>query len=330
MIETEIGTKAPRSTPKSEIKLSGGVLTTVWAAFVVSALLLMGVIDASWYSEVIVATAVALALACVTVRPLRRPLRWSAFRPDRSDLLAIGGLYVVVVGLFRLAFGFFTPNRAIGLFLAFGGALVAGVVGPIAYTVVWRHRPLSSLGLGFHRWRSTVALGLLFASVQFSITLWGYDLPSAIDWVPLLVMSVAVGLFEALFFRGFVQSGLQRSFGTVPAVLGAAALYGAYHVGYGMEGSEILFLFGLGVVYAVAYRLTENVLILWPLLTPLGSFFANLEAGDLAGELPWASILGFADVLGLMALGIWLARKYERGRSRAPLLVGGRSQEARR
>ena len=33
----------------------------------------------------------------------------------------------------------------------------------------------------------------------------------------------------------------------------------------------MVFLFGLGVVYAVAYRLSENVLVLWPLLIPLGS-----------------------------------------------------------
>lgn len=44
-----------------------------------------------------------------------------------------------------------------------------------------------------------------------------------------------------------------------------------YHVGYGMGGDEMVFLFGLGVVYAVAYRLSENVLVLWPLLIPLGS-----------------------------------------------------------
>ena len=57
-----------------------------------------------------------------------------------------------------------------------------------------------------------------------------------------------------------------------------ALLYGAYHVGYGMGVSELWFLLALGVVYAVAYRLTTNVLILWPLLTPIGAFFNNLRS----------------------------------------------------
>jgi hypothetical protein len=45
-----------------------------------------------------------------------------------------------------------------------------------------------------------------------------------------------------------------------------------------------------------------------------------MDAGGF--ELPWASILGFADVLGLMALVIWLAYKHQRRQSdsRRPLL----------
>jgi membrane protease YdiL (CAAX protease family) len=104
-----------------------------------------------------------------------------------------------------------------------------------------------------------------------------------------------VGLFEAVFFRGFMQGRLQASLGSGPAVAGAASLYALYHVGYGMGAGELVFLFGLGVVYAVAYRLTENILVLWPLLTPLGAWFNNMEAGDI--QLPLASIAGFVDVL---------------------------------
>ena len=153
---------------------------------------------------------------------------------------------------------------------------------------------------------------VLFAGVQFSITLWGYDLPDPIDWVPLLVMALTVGVFESIFFRGFVQGRLEASFGAAPAVAIAALLYSLYHVGYGMGIDEMAFLLGLGIVYAVAFRVTRNVLVLWPLLTPLGSFFAQLESGDLVGALPWASILGFADVIALMATAIWLAHRHER------------------
>jgi hypothetical protein len=95
-------------------------------------------------------------------------------------------------------------------------------------------------------------------------------------------------------------------------VAGAAVLYALYHVGYGMGTEEIAFLFGLGVVYAIAYRISNNVLVLWPLLTPMGSFFSQLDSGELTGQLPWAAIAGFADVIGLMAAVIWLAHRRER------------------
>jgi membrane protease YdiL (CAAX protease family) len=153
-------------------------------------------------------------------------------------------------------------------------------------------------------------MGLVLAAVQFGVTMVGYDMPAAERWVPLLGMSLVVGLFEAVFFRGFIQGRLEASLGPVPAVIGAAVLYAAYHVGYGMDLTEMWFLLGLGVLYAIVFRLTENILILWPLLTPLGAFFNNLD--NAAIELPWASLLGFADVAMLMLAALWLARRHIR------------------
>ena len=244
----------------------------------------------------------AAALALV---PALRPPATAAV--DRRDLLVVAGLYVVVVGLFRVAFTVFTTDTVLGLFLCFAAGLLAGTVGPIVYQVWVRGRDLRSLGVGLHQLRPTLALGLTLAGIQFAMTLWGYPLPAPVDWVPLLVMSIVVGLFEAMFFRGFIQGRLEANFGPVPAVVGAALLYAGYHVGYGMPPSEMWFLLGLGVVYAVVYRLTRNILILWPLLTPIGAFYNNLQAGDIV--LPWEAILGFADVAALIALAIWLAHR---------------------
>ena len=178
--------------------------------------------------------------------------------------------------MFFAAFRLFGTDSVLGLFLCFAAGLVAGVAVPVVYTVWRRQRPLASLGLGLHDLPLTIALGLLFAAIQFALTLWGYDLPaSGEDWVPLLVMALVVGIFESIFFRGFVQGRLVAMFGSGVGVAAAAGLYGLYHVGYGMGLDEMVFLLGLGVVYAIAYQLTDNLLVLWPLLTPLGSFYAK-------------------------------------------------------
>jgi len=282
----------------------------LWSSWVVAALLLLSVVQ-GWVYAVLVATS-ALALALLPGTVTRRPSR-----AQPGDLAAIVVLYIAVVGLMRLAFVGFGTDHVAGLFVSFAAALLVGVAGPVYYTVWRRGLPLSRLGLRRDGLRTAALLALLFGGVQFALTLWGYDLPAPVDWVPLLVMALVVGIFESVFFRGFVQTVLEERFGPVIGVAAAALLYGAYHVGYGMGGPEIVFLAGLGVVYAVAFAIARNLIVLWPLLTPLGSFFANVEAGDI--ELPWASIAGFVDVFALMAVVLWLAARHiRRAAQRAP------------
>jgi membrane protease YdiL (CAAX protease family) len=229
---------------------------------------------------------------------------------DGRDIRAVLLLYVGVVAALYLAFQVFTVDRTLGLFLCYAAGLILGVVGPVIYTVWVRSRPLADLGLTTKNWRQAVGLGLVLGVIQFVLTLYGYDLPAPVDWVPLLTMALMVGLFEAIFFRGFIQTRLSASFGPIPGVVGAAALYALYHVGYGMGIREMAFLFGLGMVYGIAYACVNNVLVLWPLLIPLGSFYNNLQSGGI--ELPWAAIAGFVDVVAIMFAGIWIAHRRER------------------
>jgi membrane protease YdiL (CAAX protease family) len=288
-------------------QLRAGVLWSVW---VVLALLGLAAGSPTLYGVVVPVSALLLCAIPGAV-PHHRA------RVDRTDVAVIAGSYAGVVVLFSLAFRVFTVSSVLGLFLCFAAGLLLGVVGPIVYTVWVRGRTLASLGFRMDNWRPTLALALLFAGVQFALTLYGYALPAPVDWVPLLVMSLTVGFFESVFFRGFIQGRLEASLGPVPAVAGAALLYAGYHVGYGMDPREMLFLLGLGVVYTVAYRITTNILVLWPLLTPLGSLYSNLQAASFS--LPWMSILGFADVLAVMAAAVVLAhRRQRRDQASAP------------
>lgn len=291
-------------------RLSSRFRKEAWAVWVVLAILAMDLVGGPAYLLVVIVSGLAVHLLVGSSPAVRH-----AASADR-ELLVIVALYVLVVGLLSVAFRGFGTERTLGLFLSFGLALLIGVAGPVYYTVWVQHRPLADLGLTWGNRRQTLLLALVFAGVQFSITLWGYDLPRPVDWVPLLFMALVVGVFEAIFFRGFVQARLQERWGDVVGVLAAAAAYGAYHVGYGMGVSEMVFLTGLGVVYATAFALTRSVLVLWPLLTPLGSLFAQVEAGDI--ELPWASIAGFAEVLALMVVVLWLARRRAGRQARAP------------
>lgn len=290
--------------------------TAVWlsSAVVVVGLLLMAVFDGLTYTTAAAVLGIALFLFLYLTGDHARRTALLHRDVDRRDLIAIVGIYLLVVAFYRVAFVVIGDSDGL-LFLSFAAGLLIGVAGPVAYTVWMRKRPLASLGLSFTNLPRVAAVALIFAAVQFSITLWGYDLPETRDWVTLLGMALMVGVFESIFFRGFVQGRLEASFGAAPAVFAVAFLYGIYHVGYGMTLEETIFLSGLGIIYALAYLTVENVLVMWPLLTPLGSFFAQLESGELAGRLPWAALLGFVDVIGLFAAAIWWAHRYERKRA---------------
>jgi hypothetical protein len=281
----------------------------LWAGWTVLALLLLPIGNGAYYFAAVAASALGVAI-------IPGALPHGGRHRDDQDLVVILALYAAVVALNAAAFIGFTVDNVLGLFVCFAAALVLGVAAPIVYTVRVRHRSLDDLGLRRDNIKATLGFALAFAAAQLAVTLRGIDLPAPVDWVPLLAMSLVVGVFESVFFRGFVQTRLEAQFGTVFGIGAAAVLYGAYHVGYGMTGIDLLFLTGLGVVYAVAFAVARNLVALWPLLTPLGSFYAKLEDGDI--ELPWASIAGFADVLGLMILAWWLMVRYQRKTHGAP------------
>jgi uncharacterized protein len=293
----------------------------VWLSWLIAALLLLEAGNLLLYGIVVPLSAGLLVMAAPGLVPL------SGHRVDSRDLRAVLVLYACVVTALWLAFRVFTVDRTFGLFVFYATGMLLGVVGPVVYTVWLRRRPLADLGLRLDNWRQAVGLGLVLAGVQFLLTLYGYDLPQPVDWVPLAFMALMVGLFEAVFFRGFVQTRLSASFGPVAGVAIAAALYALYHVGYGMGTREMVFLFGLGVVYAVAYACAANILVLWPLLLPMGSFFNNVQSSDIT--MPWAAILGFVDVLAVMFTAIWLAHRRERRSDTSTSLPAAKSPAAR-
>jgi hypothetical protein len=286
--------------------LSGRALA--WTAYLVVSFILLMFVAGPTYPVVVGPLALGLALFTVQPGVLRSP----ALR----DLIVLGALYAVCVIAFYIAFQVVTTGLEMVLFLVFGAGLLVGVAGPLIHVVVVQRRPLADLGLTRERLPTTLALGLLLAVIQAAVTLPLVRFGSPENWLPLAALALMVGLYEAIFFRAYVLAVLEPMIGLVPSVAVAAGLYALYHVGYGMGAEEMAFLAGLGLVYTVAYAAVRNVAVLWPLLTPLGSFFANVRAGDI--EMPMIAILGFLEVIGLMVAAIWLAARWSSRRGIAP------------
>lgn len=231
------------------------------------------------------------------------------FSPSR-DLIAVLASWTLVTGTLYIATVVVTAAAGGGMpyfFLyAVLGATLFGIGIPLYWTVVVRKRPIADLGITTRYLGLSLALQLVFAAFQYMGTLAKTALPAWQQLLPLLALSFAIGLFEAVFWRGWVLLRLEDAFGLIPAVLLGSALYALYHIGYAMPLSEIAFLFLIGVLYAVTFRLTRNIFVLWPLFQPMGQMVTLLKSGL---SLPLLASLGFFEVLILMAVLIWLANR---------------------
>ncbi len=236
-------------------------------------------------------------------------LRW---KPG-LDLVAVLISWLLVTAALYTATVIVTPEAGGGLpyfFLyAILGATLFGIGLPLFWMVIFRKRTLQDLGITTKQLGLCLILQLVFAALQFAGTLAQADFPPYERLIPLLALSLAIGFFEAIFWRGWVLLRLEEAFGMIPAILLGSLLYAAYHVGYAMPLEEIAFLFWIGLLYAVTFRLTKSIFILWPLLQPAGQLVTLIKDGL---DLPLIASLGFLEVLLAMLALIWLAGRYAR------------------
>lgn len=193
--------------------------------------------------------------------------------------------------------------------LTFLTATMFGIGLPIYWVVIGRRRPLADLGLHTRRLGLSLALQLGLAIGLYRFLLGGVALPDLARLLPLVALSLVLGLFEAVFWRGWVQLRLEESFGLIPALILSALMYASYQIGFGISTADIILMFLLGLIYAAAFRLTKSVLVLWPAFQPIGQLAILLRSGM---QLPLISTLGFLEVLAVMLVLVWLAGRYAR------------------
>jgi membrane protease YdiL (CAAX protease family) len=238
-------------------------------------------------------------------------IRW---KPS-VDLLAVAVSWLLVVGALYTATVIIGAEAGGGIpyFLLYAilGAAIFGIGIPVFWMRVVRKRPLSDLGITSRLLGLSLTLQLIFAGVQWFGGLAGTALPGRDNLIPLLALALAIGFFEAVFWRGWVLLRLEEAFGLIPAILLGSALYAAYHIGYGMGVDEMVFLFFIGILFAVTFRLTGSIFVLWPVFQPMGQLITLIKDGL---ELPLLASLGFSEALIAMLALVWLAGKLERRR----------------
>ena len=230
------------------------------------------------------------------------------FRPT-ADLGAVAASWLLVVGSLAVATFIVTPARGVAYFLVYAviGAAGFGVTLPTWWTVWRRRRTIADLGVSTRRIGISLAIQAVLGVGLYFLTLARVTLPPTSSLLPLMALALCIGLFEAIFWRGWVQSRLECIFGFIPALLLGSAAYALYHIGYGMGWGEIGFLFFIGLLYGATFRITGSIFILWPLFQPIGQLTTLINDGLSLSPL---AALGFVEALIAMVIVLFVAFRY--------------------
>ncbi len=191
----------------------------------------------------------------------------------RKTKLILWCIVVEVLLIVCVALANFNPTPVLYfIFYNFMYGLVFSLGVPF-YFIYKEKETLSSVGikkLGIRQ------LAVLIAFVTFSVG--GQLIPMAvagqqISWYILpmgIVPLIMTTFFEEFLFRGFVQSRVEQQFGWLPAILVSGLMFSLYHLGYPgfRTWGDIILLFAVGLGFAIAYKLSDNNLIV--------SYFVNL------------------------------------------------------
>lgn len=219
------------------------------------------------------------------------------------ELYVILFSWILVVSSLYTAFKIFTTKRVALNFITFGFGtiLIFGIAVPLIYTRIIKGEKIARIGITRKRLGLSLLLGMALTVIQYKLTFGELRIPEIKQLIPLVTMVLAVSMFENIYFRGFVQLKLEEHFGIVPSVILASIIYSLYHIGYGMTWVEMYTLFYVGLFYAVVFRFTKNIFVLYPFLTPSGALYTNMKEGLV---LPFEATYGFIIIITLSIVAI--------------------------
>jgi hypothetical protein len=94
-------------------------------------------------------------------------------------------------------------------------------------------------------------------------------LPLLTHLVPVLSLVLAIGLIDAVFWRGWMPLRRGEVFGFLPALVPVGAVHRRpYGIPKSVQGRGALLW--IGITHAVGFRIAKRVLLLWPVFQPVG------------------------------------------------------------
>jgi len=171
---------------------------------------------------------------------------------------------------------------------------------PAYYVLKVRRKPLDQLGLTKRHWLPSLLISIVFILRLFP------RMSGLLSTVPpeLVLPTVIFNglcLWEPFFVHCWIQLRFERAFGIIPGILTAGLCLGSYHIGtYPLE--MVMKLVMAGLIYGAVFRLTRNLLILWPLTWTVASTMGTISGGFTFG---WQTVWVYVAIILTQGTGIW-------------------------
>lgn len=128
-----------------------------------------------------------------------------------------------------------------------------------------------------------------------------------------LLYLMPTGIFETVFFFGFLRHFTEKAFGVVPAIILTAICYSLHHVGF---QPEFIKFFLLGIILTSIFYVTRNIFILFPFFWSVGAFWdTQLMIFESGMTISLAAII--VAVCQLIAMAVYAGYIYHKKHSRA-------------
>ncbi len=214
--------------------------------------------------------------------------RWFIWSPNADTLVAVL-TEIAMIAAYWTATHLLRSELAAVLVLGLLTNLGLNVLFPVWWIAYHRTQPLSELGITTRRWLPSLLIGVaLTAFSSFGLR----HRAAGTDWLPHVLFN-AVILWEPFFVYGWLQLRYDRAFGIIPGVLLGGLSFAAYHIGtYPPAGLVTLLISGL--IFAAIFRLTSNLLIMWPLVWSVASSIGTLMGGM---QFTWRQVAIWSAIL---------------------------------
>jgi hypothetical protein len=212
-----------------------------------------------------------------------KKLRWFTWSPSSETWIALL-TEIAMIALYWITTHLLSGGRDSILVFGLLTNLGLNVLFPVWWIAYHRKQPMSELGITTRYWCLSLLIGVVLAAFS------SFGLRQMVTGI---VLFNGVILWEPFFVFSWLQMRFDRSFGIVPGVLLAGLSFTAYHIGTSPPAMLIVLLI-IGLIYAAIFRLTSNLLIVWPFVWSVAS-----SIGTLMGEMrfTWKQVVIWSAIL---------------------------------